>query len=616
MQPVDRGYGGLHDEDDLDGGLAGAPAAAGYCCRACGDTRGQRHGGECEGRRADAARPAADPLAAAPVGGAWQECGGYRLRAPLADAQANNRRIREGDERAVQQLRERKRAQALDIMRSSPNAVVLGSAGDGPQGMHDARQALLKKLEREADPRLRKAQRKESDQRARQEKQEKEQKEQQQRQQNWQANQERQQATDRRLNEEKRKRWEAWDQDRAGDSADEAGSSSTLGQPQLTAGPANAPPVPPSRGDSASGASSPAVFEGIGCNLVGRWRRGRPANDYHIVQRVGGRLWFDGPDPKGGRLAGALAWSGDAFLEARLLTGSGAVFGTMRFFVEQDAGGHATLTSCFKKHGSAEWGEPKPAEKVVEHSAAAMDVDEGDVRPPMATGYSDQLVDPNLWQCRRCTLVNNEDVASCSACDEPRSASSFAHGGARAQSSQEAINLAVGTALGSVLPPQVQVAQVLVAQLAAAAPQMPSGQSSQVAGLLAWLQGQRLEQYHEVLVEQGFEELDDLTTAEDKDLDNIFSLLEVKPGHLLRFRRAVQAARAKQPPAAAGSPAAAGREGVRECAVCLDDAEEGVDTVLVPCGHVFCREHAQAALRRRECHVCRGCTTAVQKMFA
>mmetsp|Transcript_19835 Transcript_19835/g.62009 ORF Transcript_19835/g.62009 Transcript_19835/m.62009 type:complete len:108 (-) Transcript_19835:195-518(-) len=60
-------------------------------------------------------------------------------------------------------------------------------------------------------------------------------------------------------------------------------------------------------------------------------------------------------------------------------------------------------------------------------------------------------------------------------------------------------------------------------------------------GLLAWLQANRLEEYHASLLEQGFEELEDLRAATHGEVEQIFDLAGVRPGHMLLFRRALRA---------------------------------------------------------------------------
>lgn len=76
-------------------------------------------------------------------------------------------------------------------------------------------------------------------------------------------------------------------------------------------------------------------------------------------------------------------------------------------------------------------------------------------------------------------------------------------------------------------------AATIVARAASAQPAGPPG-------LLGWLRAHRLEEYHGALVEQGFEEVQDLRDATQREVDQIFDLVGMKPGHMLRFRRALR----------------------------------------------------------------------------
>eukprot|EP00747_Dinoflagellata_sp_TGD_P114204 gnl/TRDRNA2_/TRDRNA2_171882_c0_seq1.p2 gnl/TRDRNA2_/TRDRNA2_171882_c0~~gnl/TRDRNA2_/TRDRNA2_171882_c0_seq1.p2 ORF type:complete len:174 (+),score=48.80 gnl/TRDRNA2_/TRDRNA2_171882_c0_seq1:207-728(+) len=61
--------------------------------------------------------------------------------------------------------------------------------------------------------------------------------------------------------------------------------------------------------------------------------------------------------------------------------------------------------------------------------------------------------------------------------------------------------------------------------------------------MLAWLQALRLEAYHAAMLEHGFEEVEDLRFATPAELEEMFSLVGVKPGHALRFRLALRDAK-------------------------------------------------------------------------
>merc|ERR1719433_1640838 len=90
-----------------------------------------------------------------------------------------------------------------------------------------------------------------------------------------------------------------------------------------------------------------------------------------------------------------------------------------------------------------------------------------------------------------------------------------------------------------------------------------TNQASGPPDLLSWLQAHRLEEYHANLLEHGFEEVEDLCMAEQSELDTMFDLVGVKPGHMLRFRRALR-----------DSSSSVAGGGLRECPVCLTGPQE------------------------------------------
>lgn len=70
--------------------------------------------------------------------------------------------------------------------------------------------------------------------------------------------------------------------------------------------------------------------------------------------------------------------------------------------------------------------------------------------------------------------------------------------------------------------------------------QFQSTARDEANNLKAWLQGHRLEAYHGAMVENGFDSIQDLFHMSAAELEGMFELLSIKPGHVLRFRRAVQ----------------------------------------------------------------------------
>lgn len=355
-------------------GTAGCPCRAhsgpgfgGYCCQACAATGGLEHGPSCDGHAMPRVPPAAavgpaaqvagdagpwDSQGNLPAGGegpstppsaprAWEECGGFRKRAPDERLKAENARIQAKDEQVVRQLQAQKRAEAREIL-SQSHGGVLGSAGGSPGSLQEARLALVDKLAREAAPAARRRRRKQEEQRQRELEQGKRAAVEQRRLQEWAERQHQQAAKDRALNQAKRCHWQAWDER---SSQEEAACAGEPGTPE-------APPA---------GDSCPAD---LGSQLVGRWLYGARPNEYSIGRAADGRLRFDGPNPSGGRLSGILEPKGAGF-EAELSSGDGAPFGTMRFCLQPSDTGAAELVSSFRKADRADWGKANVARKAM-----------------------------------------------------------------------------------------------------------------------------------------------------------------------------------------------------------------------------------------------------------
>merc|ERR1719215_2518615 len=71
----------------------------------------------------------------------------------------------------------------------------------------------------------------------------------------------------------------------------------------------------------------------------------------------------------------------------------------------------------------------------------------GEFRPPMRTGYYDQLIDSEVWQCNVCTLTNAAAARRCAACKTPKP--THDDGGSARHSATEASHPAPGGANGS-----------------------------------------------------------------------------------------------------------------------------------------------------------------------
>eukprot|EP00928_Gymnodinium_smaydae_P063071 TRINITY_DN46765_c0_g1_i1.p2 TRINITY_DN46765_c0_g1~~TRINITY_DN46765_c0_g1_i1.p2 ORF type:complete len:115 (-),score=13.72 TRINITY_DN46765_c0_g1_i1:546-860(-) len=54
------------------------------------------------------------------------------------------------------------------------------------------------------------------------------------------------------------------------------------------------------------------------------------------------------------------------------------------------------------------------------------DLPSEDIRPPVQTGYEDQLIEDGIWQCVVCTLVNPVRLSLCDACGNANSQASSA----------------------------------------------------------------------------------------------------------------------------------------------------------------------------------------------
>lgn len=103
---------------------------------------------------------------------------------------------------------------------------------------------------------------------------------------------------------------------------------------------------------------------------------------------------------------------------------------------------------------------------------------------------------------------------------------------------EDSVDCTRGASSGAPASAETSAATASAAQAAAQEP-IPEEPPDDLPG---WLRHYRLDEYHEALVENGFEELEDLRMAEQKELDQVFDLVGVKPGHMLRFRRALRGA--------------------------------------------------------------------------
>jgi len=566
----------------------------------------------------------------------WEEMGGFRKRAPDESRRAEENRIRQKDEQAVQQLRERKRQEAQQLIRTSS----CGKVGYGEHGhadMQEARMALVAKLERESDPTLKRLKKKEQEQQQRQEEQRRREENQRARRQEWEQRQQRQAISDRAINQAKQSRWQSWDEV----SGQRTAASATL--PPLSSGEQRCEAAACAATVDETDEEMDETDEEMD-NLLGRWRcASGSGKEYFIQGTPSGQFRFSDPSGGGGGITGILTRV-EGSLRAQLTKAGGRAFGEMRFLPLEGEDGTLQLISKFRKIGCEDWGKDNFAVKVPEGTCNEQQREYSDqtgaggtaaaepgrsatsslaaesVRSPMRTGFQDRLIDTDIWQCEACTLVNPANISCCDAC-----------GNARPRPGGNVLQLrpavAPTHAKGQCAPPVGSTGSTTAATAASAAAAtvtVVSGSSgsaaasastgqtktqSQPATLLAWLRENRLSQYHELLVEQGFEELDDLLATDEKELDQVFDLVGVKPGHMMRLRRALRNC------SVAGAAAVGTQKCGRECPVCLLGPQVEVNVALSPCGHIFCMEHASHALKSGECPLCRGQPSTLQTLF-
>jgi len=360
--------------------------------------------------------------------------------------------------------------------------------------------------------------------------------------------------------------------------------------------------------------------------LVGTWQHGA-SKQYSIYEVDDGLLQFDGEHPSGDRLSGILIPQGDAeSFEAELRDDKEALFGIMRF-VPCGSNGQIMLKSTFRKPGMTDWGKDIVASRVSTASASELhddsiteartenemvlvspiNVPENQIPPPLPQ-YEDRLIDPDVWQCAVCTLINTFDLSACDACQNPRPAPTAPN---QQREQDTSIVARISASSSSCMMEEVEIVDGQFNHSSCSSTEVKldvcrlSKDANDPISLLAWLQAERLEEYHEVMIEYGYEDVDDLRAAKQSDLDDMFKFCSVKPGHMLRFRRALRRG--------VGGGTLGGST---ECPVCLSGPQEGVNVALTPCGHLFCAMHATQAQKQRECPVCRKVPSGTQRIFA
>mmetsp|Transcript_58862 Transcript_58862/g.131657 ORF Transcript_58862/g.131657 Transcript_58862/m.131657 type:complete len:473 (-) Transcript_58862:40-1458(-) len=162
---------------------------------------------------------------------------------------------------------------------------------------------------------------------------------------------------------------------------------------------------------------------------------------------------------------------------------------------------------------------------------------EDEVRPPMETGYMDQLIppDPGLWQCGLCTLINQAGGVNCDGCGNPRIVAE--HVSEEVLAALAACDMQESGLRGSAsrIPEQKPIGA-------------PPCEALEKETLEAWLQSVGLEQFTEALEDAGFRELKDLLEPDEKELEEVFNAIKVdgKPGLMFRFRRELRDRRSRK----------------------------------------------------------------------
>mmetsp|Transcript_6459 Transcript_6459/g.19961 ORF Transcript_6459/g.19961 Transcript_6459/m.19961 type:complete len:222 (-) Transcript_6459:6-671(-) len=128
--------------------------------------------------------------------------------------------------------------------------------------------------------------------------------------------------------------------------------------------------------------------------------------------------------------------------------------------------------------------------------------------------------------------------------------------------------------------------------------------------LLPWLTEYGLAAYHARLLDAGITGRGHLLGLGNVELDATLEIAAVEPVDRERFLRVLRggpAAGEEDEEASAQTAQAA------ECPVCLDGT--AARQALLPCGHCYCAEHAERALRQGWCHTCRQLPMQSLRLF-
>eukprot|EP00929_Paragymnodinium_shiwhaense_P088691 TRINITY_DN49003_c0_g3_i1.p1 TRINITY_DN49003_c0_g3~~TRINITY_DN49003_c0_g3_i1.p1 ORF type:complete len:608 (+),score=112.93 TRINITY_DN49003_c0_g3_i1:167-1825(+) len=524
--------------------------------------------------------------------GVWQERGSYRVKGPDPERKAEADRIRQRDEESLRKLNAQRRQQLLQEMRRGSSASVVGSIRDSAVSHDEGRSAWLRKLESERDPAMQRLKKKEEEKRKKQQEKEKQEQSDKERLHDWQRREKAKAEKDKKLNEEKRRHWEQLDTRARAASGGGGGSSSADVPVPLTA-------AQPTHN---VGVQQTQISPELATQMAGTWVWNR--NEYSIQRSDDGALVYAGRDRAGQPLSGRVEMS-QGEVRAQLRKSDGTFFGTMRFAYDPSSD---HMWSNFQRPGSqSEGGKDVVAERISRTAAV------GQLAAHGVVGFAE------AWQCGVCTLINEHARATCEMCETPKYPISLRPVQARpsgppSQRCSSSLGCAQAPSLPATGPASLSSSSAALSETTRALSMPPSPPAA--AGetpLMVWLRRHRLESYFTKLVEDGFEELEDLQAADPQELEKVLTDIGVKTGHLLRFRRALQEGADIQSPSASSPPAASG--GGFECSVCLAGESQDVNVALIPCGHVYCRQHAEQARAANKCHTCREPVQSVQRIF-
>lgn len=192
------------------------------------------------------------------------------------------------------------------------------------------------------------------------------------------------------------------------------------------------------------------------------------------------------------------------------------------------------------------------------------------------------------WPCPVCTYVNNGNALRCDMCQT-------------AQPAPMPVQVTADSSFTGTTPNGDR----LVGSAAQFGGVTAGHENMPCESLLAWLQQNRLEEYHSCLLKEGYDDLEVLRGMEPHEFDECCQSIQMKPGHRVKFRNAL----------GQNTKHRSNGANQRECPVCLIGTASNVDVALTPCGYVFCAEHAAEASCMEQCPVCGSTPASTQRVF-